>query len=82
MDDITASMDLSLSKLWEIVKDRESWHAAVHGVTKSQTGLSDFTTNSHGGVELRWWEGTQDRGDYMLGVHPPMQGTRVRSLGQ
>ena len=37
MDDITASMDLSLSKLWEIVKDRESWHAAVHGVTKSHT---------------------------------------------
>ena len=37
MDDITASMDLSLSKLWEIVKDRESWHAAVHGLTKSHT---------------------------------------------
>ena len=37
LDGITSAMDMSLSKLWEMVKDREVWHASVHGVTKSQT---------------------------------------------
>ena len=41
LDDITDSIDMSLSKFWKVVKDREAWHAAVHGVTKCQTRISD-----------------------------------------
>ena len=44
LDSITNAMDMDLGKLQETVRDREAWHAAVHGVVKSQTQLSDSTT--------------------------------------
>ena len=47
MDGISDSMDVSLSKLQEMVKDREAWHAAVHEVTESWTQLSDSTYNNN-----------------------------------
>ena len=47
LDGITDSMDMRLNKLWEMVKDREAWHVPDHGVAKSQTRLSDWTTTNY-----------------------------------
>ena len=59
LDSIINSMDMNLSKLWEIVEDRGAWDTAVHGVTKSQTWLTDWTTKNQI-IKSRKWENWSD----------------------
>ena len=54
LDSIINSMDMNLSKLWEIVEDRGAWDTAVHGVTKSQTWLTDWTTKNQIITSRKW----------------------------
>ena len=52
MDGITGSMNMSLSKLWEIVKDREAWHVAVHGVATPLNNMTEQLNNSNNRIDI------------------------------
>ena len=67
LDSITNSIDMNLSKLWEIVEDRGVWHATVHEVTKGQTRLSDWTTAAAAITTHSWQKGRPGK------FHPPAE---------
>jgi len=74
LDSIIDSVDISLSKLWEIVKDREAWRAAVPGVTKSEFWLSDWTTTNYSATQMKWTNHRSSWREAQTGTSPGLSG--------
>ena len=79
-DNIADSMDMNLRKLWKIVKDRWAWRAAVHGVAKNWTWLSNWTTTKGEGFDFCWTG--QVSPSLWIDTHHSQSGMKTKGLGQ
>ena len=90
LNSIIDSMEMSLSKLWELVKDSKAWCAAVHGVTRSQTWTSNWTTTKRKSYEEKFWQVSsvmswemrmnEERGAKIIKTWLPLRNSHITSL--